>query len=531
MLDHCGGHGTCSMPGSSDADADGVETFAEQASMEAQLEEMMKLIAAGNTAELDEISEHGGTHGFLGCKCNEGWRGFMCKEQLCEPACREGRGRCFDGSCQCFPGFTGQLCELEACQDKCNGNGKCVQDACECNDGFSGYACEVGPGGCPAKDGAECAGHGVCRDGRCFCRGLFLAPDCARRACLDDCFGHGDCDNGVCKCREGFSGDKCQFETKEKCVEKAQGADNACPACGGHGHCEPGVDACQCDAGWGGFGCQEELCPGACSGHGTCDESVENVDEEFAGMGTCQCQPTYGGPACLARVCRDPKCSGHGTCAEGGLCRCTVGWGGESCEFRLCPGEQEQCSGNGTCVDGACQCNVGWEGDACTVASCPTDDPTGMRTCSGHGECHGDPKTGRSECICGPAYPPPYEATSLYTGVDCSQRQCPVPGCAGHGSCRSGLCVCEEGWAGAGCGQVLDRKCHKDGDCNFPNGICDGGHCFCREGLRHGANCSSQRKVSVEDAVAAAEAHQKLRDEGIVSDPAETEGQVSSKSE
>ena len=95
------------------------------------------------------------------------------------------------------------------------------------------------------------------------------APDCSERSCpLGDiafpkevaCSNKGVCDrsHGTCKCQKGFTGSACQ---KTECSHQ----------CSQHGRCLSGAsesdsqhfihDKCDCDSGWGGYDCSEQLCP------------------------------------------------------------------------------------------------------------------------------------------------------------------------------------------------------------------------------------------------------------------------------
>ena len=67
--------------------------------------------------------------------------------------------------------------------------------------------------------------------------------------------------------------------------DKVELASKLCPGgatlCAGRGVCDSVEGACDCDAGWGGAGCEEALCAGGC-GAGTC------------GNGTCLCTSGFG---------------------------------------------------------------------------------------------------------------------------------------------------------------------------------------------------------------------------------------------
>ena len=81
----------------------------------------------------------------------------------------------------------------------------------------------------------------------------------------------------------------------------------------------------------------------------------------------CECDPGWTGEACDEAGCssgvglnKTQGCSGHGQCdMTTRQCTCDAGWVGVGCETMVCPG---QCSGQGTCVDGACLCAKGFSG-------------------------------------------------------------------------------------------------------------------------------------------------------------------------
>lgn len=61
------------------------------------------------------------------------------------------------------------------------------------------------------------------------------------------------------------------------------------------------------------------------------------------------------------------NCHGNGECIEG-VCRCFLGFGGEDCRERICP---RGCSGHGTCTENEmCECEAGYTGVDCSTAGC-----------------------------------------------------------------------------------------------------------------------------------------------------------------
>lgn len=66
-------------------------------------------------------------------------------------------------------------------------------------------------------------------------------------------------------------------------------------------------------------------------------------------------------------------------------CVCSPYWTGEDCSTALCP---HDCSGHGTCVDGACECDAGWSDFACASKLCQ-GDCSGLYLCTSAEACRG----------------------------------------------------------------------------------------------------------------------------------------------
>ena len=435
-------------------------------------------------------SGHGTCH--LGkCFCNVGYElgpASDCNQRiLCRDDCN-GHGICHDSKCFCAPGYKGSACELQQpCPNKCSGHGRCFLDECKCETGYTGTDCGKEDKQLLATIKAEgkcmgdCSGQGECRLGKCFCLPSFKGEDCSipvdyecpGGASKAKCSGKGVCKYNKCFCMPGYTGEDCSQSAK-------------CPKdCSGNGICKNG--RCYCRPPFRGFDCNAtDACPNGCSERGICMK------------GKCMCVEGFGGKDCSevtgnSELCPD-ECSGHGSCALG-KCFCDPGWGAKGCNFKkrvTCP---ENCNQQGLCHnDGKCYCNPGLGGRDCSI---PMPCPEG---CTLHGIC----KYGR--CFCQPGY----------SGLNCSvpinaeakadaaiakskyklAKVCPNQ-CSHNGFCLEGKCLCQPGYDGVDCSQVIIGNDDCPNDCggkDSPRGLCWLGKCFCFPGFA-GADCMESVKL------------------------------------
>ena len=183
--------------------------------------------------------------------------------------------------------------------------------------------------------GNECSGHGVwTMTSSCQCNNGYVGDDCQYSCDADvTCSGHGTCgDHGQCVCDTGRAGYHCEY------------ACDPTTTCSGHGHCSP-CGICVCDGCFHGDDCFHK-----CHGGGQCIAD------------RCVCDSCHLGMHC------ESTCNGHGVCVDGSnnssRCKCDATWRGELCTRPGCPGDTEDCSGNGLCnaADHVCYCNPGWSG-------------------------------------------------------------------------------------------------------------------------------------------------------------------------
>lgn len=476
------------------------------------------------------------------CRCPPGLEGAACEHTPCEADCSH-HGKCVPsgkglalGTCKCDPGWGGKTCSVRQCAGLgqwtltlCSGHGACLQNStCACMAGWQGLACAERS--CP--DG--CHGRGVCKDGVCFCANGFDGPSCQRALCPTGtdhplqagvvgavCSHRGVCGaDGTCRCHKGASGTDC---SRVACSEPDCSHRGVCvPAEGANGLIGPSLPppVCKCNATYYGDGCEYKRCDHECGeaeGRGQCAKR----------SGTCACKLGWKGEACEVRACEGGcgEAEGRGACkpvagsASLSSCVCTDAWFGERCELRRCPkpprraattlpgpltwapsfGKTQlpepapspesnlECSGRGDCQQGVCICVPGFAGGACELPACPND-------CSHRGTCvrEGELPTaggagllglgslveggggrrgaaGGARCVCDVSY----------TGVDCTERECPN-NCSGVGHCSISLdykCVCPAGYSGVDC-SVKSCGSH----CLEPRGRCIRGKCLCAAG-------------------------------------------------
>jgi hypothetical protein len=170
------------------------------------------------------------------------WVGEACSQPTCVTGKNNmvcsGHGTCGDrGGCKCAPGWRGAGCHIRTCLHKCMGRGVCKEPGnaapfCECRRGYMGdycqfRSCDYDPVALVELPGChEADGHGICRNGTCFCHGNFSGAFCDKPSCKDctdldkcpnKCSNAGSCEisgsQAQCRCNAGRSGADCSVVT------------------------------------------------------------------------------------------------------------------------------------------------------------------------------------------------------------------------------------------------------------------------------------------------------------------------------
>lgn len=159
------------------------------------------------------------------CRCHPGWKGQECEipANACEVPTCNGNGECVRGKCVCKQGYEGSDCGIvysldgiskEVCLLDCF-HGYCENQQCVCHNGWTAALCDM-----LACD-PRCDGHGFCNNGTCICKTGWNGKHCTLDGCPDDCSGNGNCqkylDGWKCSCNKGWKGHECTIAIETIC--------------------------------------------------------------------------------------------------------------------------------------------------------------------------------------------------------------------------------------------------------------------------------------------------------------------------
>jgi len=451
----------------------------------------------------------------------------------------------------CNNGFWGSDCIKchECINGYCDGSGKRIGTGkCICNKGWSGVLCDTCDQGFWGSNCSKCDNciNGICNgtntnngNGRCICYKPYIGKNCDR--CVQNFYGtncskycnNKNCDKGLCNndgtcdnCENGYIGSNCDKCDKyynnlnDKCVsvknlsyicnqkgysliDTKYGLCNECPknkygyVCSNNGNCDGigtvyGNGLCKCNNNFMGDICQYNgiiinisLCNKMCNFNGVCLNNSNNIG--------CNCNDNFIGETCN-------KCQ-MGYIMENNSCiKCYNGskYWGEYCS--KCDCINGNCN-DGIRGDGGCDCYQGWDGDNCDKCAKNHygDNCDKCTHCGIYGICD-DGFMGIGACICNRGY----------TGENCNQcingfiknkefcDECPGSyggtknSCNNKGICviknNRPICVCNKGYSGNTCSDVIDRKCIEYNKCN-KNGKCIDNECYCNLNY-YGTSCN-----------------------------------------
>ncbi|XP_022097489.1 fibrillin-1-like [Acanthaster planci] len=349
--------------------------------------------------------------------------------------------------------------------------------SCTCRPGYliqpDGYTCAQDGPVCspPCRNGGtcrysrQCGGNTYnCRFTECTCRAGFTGPHCENvlpTSCQPPCMNGGQCVDGICQCTAGFTGPSCSSD-KNECLN------HRCEH-----HCQNtfGSFQCLCRGGYtinaDGETCSEIGCFPPCMNGATCVNKACVCPEGFSGP-NCQtdineCATDNGG---CEYICRNTYGSYVCFCPRGA----TLSPDKHSCSGVTC---SPPCNNNGTCVNRMCRCPPGFTGPTCLqdINECNTDNPCAYQCLNTYGS---------YECVCPDGTQLGDDRRSCEDLFDC------IPPCQNGGTCRSGTCICPEGFTGPTCTTDID-ECQDPTRCTFQcNNYYGGYQCLCPLGFMLG---------------------------------------------
>lgn len=423
--------------------------------------------------------------------------------QVIVDAIRDLPGKLQDGNAQ----FT----SVDACHPNPCANGKCVRSSgeyyCLCAEGFTGINCTKALPPC----GGDC-GAGKCEENRCVCPTGFAGKHC--EVALDDACKPNPCEHGKCQaysgeyacdCEAGWEGWNCDQATNECAKSPCQ-----------HGKCED-VGAgylCHCEEGFAGQDCDHELKkvwpeaePKACE-HGVL--LVPEEESVYAHMYS-DADADSGARLRKQEVVAGEEVAGEGEEVPGEevpgeepvvlsppQCVCENGWTGESCADNINDCAEKPCKNGGKCEDLVggfmCECASNWAGETCEEnRNMHFDCPCEHGTCTDvfleiDPEWIAEPDSSMNVCECAKGWEGP---TCSQHVVGCTYGYCENFGYCYEGEDEMPICYCAEGFEGEHCETAVEEvsEACKKGCHN--GGVCENNACVCLDNFE-GERCEDK---------------------------------------
>ncbi|KAL5012769.1 hypothetical protein ScPMuIL_011320 [Solemya velum] len=367
------------------------------------------------------------------CTCPRSYFGDLCefRENYCgEQPC--GNGNCtsdytiFNYTCDCPAGYTGSECDqvIDYCaDDSCLNGGECISTPngllCNCTDNWDGENCSVDVDECdvqqPCQNNASCNNTPGSYDCDCYGTG-YKGKYCSEN--VDECHENQPCQHNanctdikgsyICDCTNGYEDQNCSTPNCSQVVCQNTGTCNV-----------KGSDwICQCLTYYEGELCElrgpcvDEPCNKSNSVAAACSQNLSGFPYTY----TCQCNTGWRGQNCSEDIneCIENNPCVNGTCVntEGDYeCNCTAGFEDKNCSTNTDDCTPEPCNNSGVCTDEVngfnCNCsNTGYQGDTCMddIDECSVSQP-----CKNQGTCQNT--NGSFQCQC----------TEQYTGDTCAE--------------------------------------------------------------------------------------------------------------